>query len=185
MAIQSNQPSRSWVLVDPRCPWSRLMKSRGIVHPGEGEPWGLFCGASLWDVLKKFWGFWRGVGLKNGELQPSGKLFFVFQGTVYGSLMYFLFMYRLFLKIPLLSVMHPLGWDVYIILYAYIIKMPFFVFTVIYVKFSEAQCMCFPPCCRHVVVEKECRNECIDLCLSLSDRSRWGSGSSSLADGLY
>lgn len=40
MAIQSNQPSMNSVLVGSRCPWSKLMKSRGIVHPGEREAWG-------------------------------------------------------------------------------------------------------------------------------------------------
>lgn len=78
MAIQSNQPSMSSVLVGSRCPWSRLMKSRGIAHPGERESWGfvlwcffveyfeellrLFCWCCCWFF------FLRGVGPKNGEL---------------------------------------------------------------------------------------------------------------------
>lgn len=85
MAIQSNQPSVNWVLVSSRCPWSRLVKSREIVHPGEREAWGgggkgLFCDVPWWAILKKFWElfcfsffFLRGVGPKNGELFDTGK----------------------------------------------------------------------------------------------------------------
>lgn len=186
MAIQSNQPSMSWVLVGSRCPWSKLMKSRGIVHPGERESWAFV----LWrlfvrcfeEILRVFFGFLRGVGPKNGELQASGKLFFVFQATVYSSLMYFLFICTLHLKISLLPVLHPSGAKCV----HYIASRCHFLCSLwSTLKFNKAQCACFPPCCRHAVMEKECRNECIDLCLSLPDRSRWGTGSFSLADGLY
>lgn len=173
MAIQSNQPSMSWVLVGSRCPWSRLMKSRGIVHPGERESWAFV----LWclfvrcfeEILNSLGFFLRGVGPKNGGLQASGKLFLVFQSTVYSSLMYFLFIWTLFLKISLLPVLHPSG-----------VKSVYYVASRCHflcslrstLKFNKAQCVRFPPCCRHAVMEKECRNESIDLCLSLSDRSR-------------
>lgn len=134
MAIQSNQPSVNWVLVSSRCPWSRLVKSREIVHPGEREAWGggfvLWCSlvSCFEEILRvvlflvfffercwtKEWGaVWHGEEC----LQASGKLFFVIQGTVSSSLMCFLFMCMLFLKYFYCLYCSPLGWNVYIILH--------------------------------------------------------------------
>lgn len=146
MAIQSNQPSVNWVLVSSRCPWSRLVKSREIVHPGEREAWGVcfvvFLGELFWRNFEScfVFGFFflRGVGPKNGELFDAGKnackqvencsLWSKVLCPVVWCVSYLCV--HCFLNIFTACI--AAFWGEMCILYC--TKMPLFVFTVIYIK---------------------------------------------------